>query len=362
MSKWAWMREYEKDVRARGDSQRRRMVSIPREAWSHRETDPARAQALYEEGLRLAKQLREPWWAMHFAQRIIQARMIWDHDFNDAVRLTVESALEVRKPQYASYPNRCVVFVHLVLAYVGIDPAGYAVAIRKAIGSLERDVPRVDSDDFLVELGKRRFALGLGDLDAADQSASRSLGIAERHPNTRASAYHLTFVYQDLCGIAFKRGELEALADHAQLGEETAKRSGEQIPQSECQLWRALLARQAGDETRAQALRLPAIARMARMKQRPSPHWFNALCAWALHEDDLAAALCVRDLELATCAGRGQLAYESTCHVERCRLLARMGRPLDEVLAAGRAAAGQLRNPTPELEHLERIARGGVGR
>ena len=61
---------------------------------------------------------------------------------------------------------------------------------------------------------------------------------------------------------------------------------------------------------------------------------------------------------MATCAGCGQLAYESYCHVERCRLLARMGRPRDEVLAAGRAAAGQLRNPTPELEHLERIARG----
>ncbi len=230
MSKWAWIREYEKDVRARGDSQRLRLISIPREAWSHRETDPARAQALYEEGWRLAKQLREPWWAMHFAQRIIQARMIWDKDFNDAVRLTVESALEVRKSQYASYPNRFVVFLHLVLAYVGVDPAGYAVDIRKAIGSLERDVPQVDSDDFLLELGKRRFALGLGDLDAAVQSASRSLCIAERHPNTRAADYHLTFVYQDLCGIDFKRGELEALADHAELGEETGKRSGEQIP------------------------------------------------------------------------------------------------------------------------------------
>ena len=112
------------------------------------------------------------------------------------------------------------------------------------------------------------------------------------------------------------------------------------------------------DEARAQALRLWAFARMARMKQPPSPHWFNALCAWALYADDLPAALRVRDLELATCAGRGQLAYESNCHVERCRLLARMGRPLDEVLAAGRAAAGRLREPAPALDKLERAARG----
>ena len=358
MSKWAWIRAYENDVRAMGDAQQLRMIAIPREAWSQRETDPARARALYEEGWRLAKQLGEPWWALHFAQRIIQARMIWAKDFNDAVRLTVESVLELRKPPYASYPNRCLVYVHLVLAYVGVDPAGYAVEIRKALSSLGRDIPRVESDDYLVELGKRWFAQGLGDLEAAQQSASRSLGIAERYPDTRAADYHLTFVYQDLCGIDFQRGDRKALADHAALGEETAKRAWEQIPQAECQLWRALLARQAGDETRAQSLYLSALARRARMQQPPSPHWFNALCAWALHEDDLPAALRVRELELATCAGRGQLAYESYCHVERCRLLARIGRSLDAVLAAGRAAAGRLRNPTPVLEHLERIARG----
>jgi hypothetical protein len=148
------------------------------------------------------------------------------------------------------------------------------------------------------------------------------------------------------------------LADHAVLGEETSTRSGEQIPLSECQLWRALLARQAGDEARARTLRFSASARMARMKQPPTPHWFNALCAWALQEEDLPAALRVRDQELATCAGRGQLAYESSCHIERCRLLARMGRPLDEALASARAAAGKLRNPAPELDRLERAARG----
>jgi len=38
------------------------------------------------------------------------------------------------------------------------------------------------------------------------------------------------------------------------------------------------------------------------------------------------------------------------------RMLAQLGRPLDEVLAAGRAA--RLRDPAPELDKLERAARG----
>jgi len=37
-------------------------------------------------------------------------------------------------------------------------------------------------------------------------------------------------------------------------------------------------------------------------------------------------------------------------------MLAQLGRPLDEVLAAGRAA--RLRDPAPELDKLERAARG----
>ncbi len=247
------------------------------------------------------------------------------------------------------------------MAYIGVDPAGYTAEIRQAIDSLERDVAREGEDYFLLELAKRRFALGVGDLDAAEQSARRALGIDVEGVPRRTSDYHLTFVYEDLAGIAFKRGDGEALAEHAALGEAIARRSGEQIPLSECQFWQALLARRAGDSARAQALRLAAVARMAWMKQPPTFHWFNALSAWAMDENDLPAALRVRDHELATYAGRGRLGYECSIHVERCRLLARMGRPLDEAMAAARDAAGKLRDPAPRLAELDAIARGDAG-
>ena len=151
---------------------------------------------------------------------------------------------------------------------------------------------------------------------------------------------------------------MEALRDHAALGEEKSLRSGERIPLSECQLWQALIARRAGDEARALALRRTAVARMSRLKQPPTPHWFNALCAWALDENDLPAALRVRDLELATYADHGQLGYESYCHLERCRLLARMGPLPEEALTAARLAAGKLRDPAPRLAELDAIAQG----
>jgi hypothetical protein len=362
MSKWTWMQEYQADAEAKGDTVRLRMARMRHEAYPLRETDPARAQALYEEGLRLAKQLGEPWWAMYYSQRKLLARMCWDNHFDDTMGLAVENVLEARKPLYASYPQLCSVYLHLVFSYIGVDPVGYAAEIKQAFASLESDVPQIDTGDrFVLEFARRYFALWLNDLDAAEQSAWRALRMAEEGVAPYTSDYHLSFVYEDLCGIDYKRGDMEALRDHAALGEEKSLRSGERIPLSECQLWQALLARRAGDEARALALRRAAIARMSRLKQAPTPHWFNALCAWALDENDLPAALRVRDLELATYADRGQLAYECYCQVERCRLLARMGPLPEDAMTAARLAAGKLRDPAPRLAELDALARGETG-
>ena len=230
MSKWAWIQEYEKDARAKGDAARLRMVQVGREAWGHRESDPARAQALYEEGLRMAQQLAEPWWAMYYTQRRIQARMFWCDHFDDALGWAVESALEARKPQYASFPLLFSVYFKLVFGYAGVDAAGYAAEIRQALNSLEHDVPRFDLEDhFLLEFAKRQFALGLDDMEGVEQSAARSLRLAEDGAGGRSADYHLSFVYEDLCGANFRRGDWEALAENAALGEVRSRRTGEQL-------------------------------------------------------------------------------------------------------------------------------------
>ena len=251
MSKWDWMYDYEKDARAKGDVVRLRMVRVGQEAWGYRETDPAKAQALYEEGLRMAKQLGEPWWVMYYAQRRIQARMFWCDHFDDALGWAVESALEARKPQYASFPLLFSVYFKLVFGYASVDAAGYAAEIRQALSSLEHDVPRFNLEDhFLLEFAKRQFALGLDDMEGVEQSAARSLRLAEDGAAGRSADYHLAFVYEDLCGANFRRGDWEALAENAALGEARSRRAGEQLPLSECQLWQALLALRAGEEVR----------------------------------------------------------------------------------------------------------------
>ncbi len=358
MSKWSWFHEYEADARVRGDPDRLRLARLHYEGWGWRETDPDQAYALYDQGCQLARRLGEPWWQLFYAHWRLGALLYFKRDYRDVLRPAVEAVLEARKPSYEAFPFRFAIFYDLISAYLGIDAPGYADPIRQALHSLEHDVPRSGEDHFLLEDSKRAFALALEDLDAAEAATLRSMRLADEAGEEHSAAHHSAFNCCGLCTVAFKRGDWERLGENAAAGEQAARRIGYKMQISECQMWSALLALRSGDEARARPLRRQAVARVSRLKRPPSASWFNALAAWALHENDLAAALAVRDREYETIRDRGRLAYESVCHVERCRLLARLGKPLDEELKAGREAAAKLRNPGPELEKLERIAEG----
>jgi hypothetical protein len=358
MNKWAWCQEYEREARAKGDEKRLRLTRLRFEAWGLREADPDRAYALYDEGWRLARQLGEPWWAMYYSQRKLQIRMFFGGDYRNAIGAAVEGVLEVRKPQYTAYPFRLNVYFHLVAAYLGVDPLGYAAEIRDAIGTLERDIPRNDTDDFLIEQLKQGFALWLNDLESAERSVQRSLQLANECATRSASDHFLIGAYATLCAIDNERADTSALSEHASTGEVISRRAGYQLRLSEFQLWQGLVALGVGDEASAQRLRRSAIARASRMKKIPSSFWFDALCTWALYKQNLSDAFAVRDRQLTMISGRGCLAYECYCQIERCRLLARMGKPMDKALAAARAAAGKLRDPAPRLAELDAIARG----
>ena len=223
-------------------------------------------------------------------------------------------------------------------------------------------MPRSGEDHFLLEDSKRAFALALEDLDAAEEATLRSMRIADEVGEHNSAAHHMAFNYCGLCTVAFKRSDWERLAEHAAAGEQAARRIGYKMQISECQMWTALLALRAGDVAKARPLRTQAVSRVSRLKRPPSSSWFNALAAWALHENDLAEALAVRDREFETIRDRGRLAYECSCCVERRRLLAQMGRPLDEALK--RPAERRRRSCAtrrPELDKLDRIARGQAG-
>jgi hypothetical protein len=355
---WDWFDEFELEARRTGDAQRTRLGELHREAYRFRESDPDRALVLYSEGRRLAAALREPWWVLYYGQQSVHALLHFKQDYRSVLDQAIANVLEVRKPGYANFPRRLLIHGDLVSAYLGIDPAGYAEAIRQALDYLDRETPADGDERYLVLGSQRQFAIDRGALDEADGLSRQSLGLAANDPDRRRAEHFLVFAYSAMAEVAWKRDDHDELEEAARAGEEVARRVGHQVELSGFQMWRALLKRRQGDEERASALFRQASRRIARLGMPPDAAYRDAECAFHVVGGRLELALAVRDAELAGLHDRGRLFLESAAHVKRCGLLGRMGKLSEVDLKAARQAAQRLREPAGALEALARIERG----
>jgi hypothetical protein len=87
----------------------------------------------------------------------------------------------------------------------------------------------------------------------------------------------------------------------------------------------------------------------------PKRAYFEALFTYHRLALDLSGALAVREEELRILANHGRLLHECRLHVQRCQILARLGRLRSEDLETARAAIGRVRQPESYLEELEQL-------
>lgn len=356
-----WMLEFRARAMQAGDAARVRLSRLHGSAFGFRETDPDRALAIYEEGRRLAKALNEPWWVLYYDEWRLTAMMHFQRDYSHALDLAVQSTLEIRKSQYDGLPLRHAFHFHLISAYLGVDPRGYAKPAGEALAFLEAEVPQAGETRYLLTAHRRDFALGLGDLEEAERIGLQSLALTDSDPNPNTRIHFGTFAYDALSAVAWLRGDWEALAGRAEVGEEMARKVGHKVELASMQLWGALAAQHVGDMEKARRLYRQSIVGVSRLRMPPEAKYFDALCGYLEADENVEGQLSVRDRELTTLLNKGRIEAESQCRLKRCRLLARLGRPLDEEMAAARAAAGKLRNPAPRLAELDAIERGETG-
>jgi hypothetical protein len=101
-----------------------------------------------------------------------------------------------------------------------------------------------------------------------------------------------------------------------------------------------------------------ATSRAARPGSTPDPAYYDALAAFHEAGQRPELALKVRDRQLDVLRDKGRTATECAAGLARVRLLAQLGRPLEPALAEAREAAGRLRDPSPVLAALNRVAKG----
>ena len=360
MSVWDWVETFRREARAGGDEERLRMMSLHSSAQMRIENDPERALDLLRQARAVAVQINEPWWVLLIDHWRLQVQLHYTFDFRDVLDLAVRATLEARKPEYAHLPQRVCLHEDLVYAYVGIDPAGHADAIRQALEFMRGQATEDMECRYCVQNCATEFNLRCGRLEEAGDSARRTLEMADGEPSRRAGEHHAVYARCDLCEIAYIRKDWDALRDESGVGEELARRCENPRKLAEFLVWRAVLARRDGDEDAARRLVRQAAGRLVGMRALPSTAFFDAMCAYHEQGGDLAGALRTRERQLETLAGKGRLVHECRARVERCRLLARMGLPLADDLAAAREAAGKLRDPAPHLEELARIEAGAA--
>ncbi len=358
MSVWDWIEEFAAEANANGDEERLRLWEIQMRAFNHGKENPDLMLAALDEGRALAQQLNEPWWVLHFDHWRLQALLHYKLDYRDVLDLAVRATLEARKPSFAQLPQRICLHEDLIYSYLGIDPLGNADAIRAALDYMRTEVTEDLDCRYCVQNCRTEFALLRGALAEAEESARVTLAMADEDVHRGTAEHHAAYAHCDLCEIAHRRQDWDALREWSTEGETLARRTDEHLKVAEFLLWQALLARRDGDEELARRHLRRALSRSRRVRSLPGTAYYNVLCAYHELGGELDRALEVRDLELRRLEGKGRLHDETRCRVKRCRLLGQLGRPLDVELAEARTAARRLRDPGPHLEELDRIERG----
>jgi len=353
-----WINECRRKALAEGDRSRQRLHDLHYRAWDFRETDPAQALALYDEGSRLAQQLNDPWWRLFYDNWRVNTLLFWMHDFRRGLDLAVKNELDVRHTTFAQFPGRFSTHFNLVDAYIGVDPEGYRERIDEALNYLEREIPREGQPVYRLLKSWCSFALGTLQLDLVQQKAVALLNQADRDFNRYNAAFHCTFAYGQLTLQAYERRDWEATTEWVRLGCATANSSQSEGAQSEFILWEALLTRQRGEEDEAQKIKRRAVTRMNRLASPPGRNFRDALCGFHELGGEWDKILRVRRLELQDLINTGLLDAECRCRVRICHLLAKLGQPLADELAQARRATESLKKPQRYLAELDALAQG----
>jgi hypothetical protein len=358
MTIWEWVHDFERRAVAARDRPRVRLARLHAEAYRHRQSDPDRMLQLLEDGRRLAVALHEPWWVLFFEHWKLETLIYYKDDYRDVIELGVRTTLELRKPAYEAFPLRFGVYCNLLAAYLCVDPRGYAAAIREAIAYLMTQVPPDGGDRYLLQARRHWFAYEMGELDEAQRLALQELAMCDGDPDRHTARHHEADTCKALCWIAYRRRDHDSLAQWAAAGEQCSRAISYPYELALFLLWRALLARRAGDEAEGRRLCRLGAATMDRLGQSPGESYFDALAGYHEQGGEMEAAWQVRQRELSTTRGKGQLAYDALVRLKRVRLLMRMDRSMADEEREARQAIARLRQPAWYLDELERVLAG----
>lgn len=349
---WGWIDDYYRNALFKGDTQRMRLATMHYDAWREFEHNPDAALALLDEGMTLADNLSEPWWQVYYTYWRTEAFVFYLGDLNRGLDNAVRTVVEVRKPEYERFPALGRVYRVLLDSYVFRDPIGYEDKINETIHTMEHDIPLDLDTRCLLQARRAQMANVLEDYKEAERQALIYLQMSEH------SAFRMMHAYEILADLAYNRRDYDkALAYAIEMDEQSRqsrKKSGTVVSYEV----RATIARIRGNEEDARKFYRQKLAHEAMLGTKRGNFSYDLMCNFHERAGESDKSWGLRERQLSEVEGKGFFHSEVLIRLARCRLLGRMGQPLEDEMKATRAAIANLLKPALFVKKMKRIEGG----
>lgn len=314
------------------------------------ESSPDRAIVILEEVIEIARTLEEPFWEMEARHWLAQALVFKKRNYQAALPLVVKSAVESRDPQFKTWRTRTCLYQDLIAAHVGADALSHEQTVENALSKMQAEVDPDSQCARCLQGERTTFEMSRGRMAAAEAAAQTYLSMAD-FPHHRAIAH------SHMCHIMFLQQKWQQLAEHA----EAALKAAE-MPFSENEdvileslLWQAVAQQQLGNREQAADFFQRSQAQEKLLGITPDPFYFHALTHYHEFDNDIEAAVAVREAHLAAIDGFGALRETAEAQIDLVRLQKINGSLESDAVKRAQTAIAQLKIPGNLPLKLEEI-------
>lgn len=349
---WGWVDNYYRHAILEGNTTKMRLATLHYDAWKQFEHDPELALATLDEGLEIAEKLHENWWRIYYTYWRTEALIFYIGDLNRGIDNAVRTVVEIRKPEYNRYPGKGRAYRVLLDAYVFRDPIGYEDKIRETIHTMEHDIPLDLDTRCLLQARRSQMSNILEDYADAEQKAQVYLSMCQH------SAFRLMHAYEILADLAFRCKDYDQALDYATEMDEQSRRSRKKSGTIVSYEIQATIARIQGDEDSARKFYRQKLAHEASLGTKRGSFSYDLMCQYHELGGLAQEAWNLRERQLSEVVDKGFFHAEVWAHISRCRLLGRMGEPLEDEIRATHKAIDNLLKPDSFLTKLQKIKAG----
>jgi hypothetical protein len=325
---------------------------LERQGWRHLQNEESElARQTFLKGAALAREHKQHCYELFFEYNICQVYVYYTYDQKAAVDYAVRLTTRLHRPEFkeCTYQQTSVYDI-LTHAYFYRDCLGYEQEIRDSADYIEKELPMLHDVQLRLDYLRAELEYENGNYQAARDRVMQYLVDAEfAHAFRRSDGY--------LVGrrVMFALGDIPLAYQYTKMDADVSRNGGYQRGVADALLWQAVCAKQMGNDGEAQRLFQQGITHYQHYNMPHTLMYFDAVAEYHELCGERERALTLRESQFDELPARGSLHDVALAHLQYCRLLGRMGKPVDDALQKAREFIQTLRKPDVHDKALNRI-------